>query len=196
MQQKFLRMVSRNPKTSILGATLFGYTVGELNKSPFTLSNMNKTIREKYTNPLYFHDHVKSDSFKSTFPENMKDKKEEDSYRKESTTTRLGSSISKIFLITGGTPESRTRKRDELGLQDKIDMSHHFKKDDEMVVVFYTEHDDLDYLKKLTFDKLKELAGNDKLGADFYTKTFITPENNKLHGVIDLDSSFSPSFSR
>lgn len=91
-------------------------------------------------------------------------------------------SVKKSFLITGGTLEERREKYLQLIRSDRFNMYADYQGENEIAVIFSTEHSDF---KGMTFDKAKKLAGAAKLGWDFSTTSF----SGLQFGVIDLSES-------
>ncbi len=91
--------------------------------------------------------------------------------------------VSKAFLITGGTEETRQEKFEELYSGDGYLMYADYKGENELAVIFSAHHSDFE---GMTFEEAKKLAGLEELGHDYRTSTF---GREQRFGVINITGS-------
>jgi hypothetical protein len=95
--------------------------------------------------------------------------------------------VSKAFLIKGGTPEERQEKYNDLISDDQFLMYSNYEGENELAVIFSAKHSDFD---GMTFQEAKKLAGGSILSSDFHTSTF---DREPRFGIIDI-SNLTQSF--
>jgi hypothetical protein len=91
--------------------------------------------------------------------------------------------IYKAFVIKGGTPEQRSSKFNQFARGDAFGMFSSYEDPafpDERGMIFVDKHSDFD---GMTLAKVKELAGETALPADFKTQTF---GSEPRFGVVQL----------
>ena len=99
--------------------------------------------------------------------------------------------ISRAYLIKGGSEESRNDKCDLLQKGDGFYMRSHYSEGDELVVIFSANHSDF---KEMTFQEAKKIAGKTILTPELETSTF---GNEPRFGIIDVTTlSKTYSFGR
>lgn len=88
--------------------------------------------------------------------------------------------VSKAFLIKGGTQETRHEKYLMLIKAEPFLMYGIYSGENELVVIFSKEYSDFD---EMTFQEAKKLAGEMILGLDFEETTF---GKQPRFGIVDL----------
>lgn len=88
--------------------------------------------------------------------------------------------VSKAFLITGGTEETRKGKYDELYKEYQAHSYASYERGNELAVIFTYHNSDFE---GMTFEEAKKLAGFEEIAPDFYKKW---ESREPCFGVIDL----------
>ena len=91
-----------------------------------------------------------------------------------------GTTVSKAFLITGGTKKERSDRATVLHQIESSLMYANYEGKEELAVIFSAHHADFE---GMTFEKAKKLAGSNELDCSEFGR-------EQCFGIIDLEKPF------